>query len=37
MVYKQVYSRLLRAEKNAPLTQRITLYMELLDQLTAQA
>lgn len=36
-VYKQVYSRLLRAEKNTPLTQRIALYMELLDQLASPA
>ncbi|XP_034040596.1 erythroid differentiation-related factor 1 isoform X2 [Thalassophryne amazonica] len=34
--YKNVYSKLLRAEKNAPLLNRITLYMELLQQLTPQ-
>lgn len=32
--YKNVYSKLLRAEKNAPLLGRVELYMELLQQLT---
>ncbi|XP_066536733.1 erythroid differentiation-related factor 1 [Hoplias malabaricus] len=36
-VYKQVYSQLLRAEKNATLTQRVGLYLELLDQLSPSA
>ncbi|XP_072545526.1 erythroid differentiation-related factor 1 isoform X2 [Salminus brasiliensis] len=36
-VYKQVYSRLLRAEKNAALIQRVALYLELLDQLSPPA
>nr|XP_055028090.1 erythroid differentiation-related factor 1 [Misgurnus anguillicaudatus] len=31
--YKNVYSRLLRAEKSVPLIQRVSLYLELLDQL----
>ena len=34
--YKNVYSKLLRAEKNAPLLSRVKLYMELLQQLTRQ-
>lgn len=34
--YKNVYSKLLRAEKNAPLLSRATLYVELLQQLTPQ-
>ncbi|KAI3362723.1 hypothetical protein L3Q82_001787 [Scortum barcoo] len=34
--YKNVYSKLLRAEKNAPLLSRVQLYMELLQQLTPQ-
>ncbi|KAM7385459.1 hypothetical protein PAMP_001542 [Pampus punctatissimus] len=34
--YKNVYSKLLRAEKNAPLLSRVELYMELLQQLTPQ-
>ncbi|XP_018605126.1 erythroid differentiation-related factor 1 isoform X3 [Scleropages formosus] len=33
-MYKQVYSRLLRAEKTAPLIQRVALYLQLLQQLT---
>ncbi|KTG39411.1 hypothetical protein cypCar_00026417 [Cyprinus carpio] len=32
-IYKNVYSRLLRAEKSVPLIQRVSLFMELLDQL----
>ncbi|CAI5654418.1 erythroid differentiation-related factor 1 isoform X5 [Oreochromis niloticus] len=32
--YKNVYSKLLRAEKNAPLVSRVELYVELLQQLT---
>uniref|UniRef100_A0A671U9P0 Erythroid differentiation regulatory factor 1 n=1 Tax=Sparus aurata TaxID=8175 RepID=A0A671U9P0_SPAAU len=32
--YKNVYSKLLRAEKNAPLLSRVKLHMELLQQLT---
>ena len=32
--YKNVYSKLLRAEKNAALLERIELYLELLEQLT---
>ncbi|XP_076834302.1 erythroid differentiation-related factor 1 [Brachyhypopomus gauderio] len=36
-VYKQVYSKLLRADKSAPLIQRVSLYLELLDQLTPPA
>ncbi|XP_059375892.1 erythroid differentiation-related factor 1 isoform X1 [Carassius carassius] len=32
-IYKSVYSRLLRAEKSVPLIQRVSLFMELLDQL----
>lgn len=35
--YKNVYSKLLRAEKNAPLLIRVKLYIELLQQLTPQA
>lgn len=31
--YKNVYSRLLRAEKKAPLVSRMELYMNLLQQL----
>uniref|UniRef100_A0A1A8HWY9 Chromosome 10 open reading frame 137 n=1 Tax=Nothobranchius kuhntae TaxID=321403 RepID=A0A1A8HWY9_NOTKU len=34
--YKNVYSKLLRAEKNAPLLSRVELYIELLQQLTPQ-
>lgn len=34
--YKSVYSKLLRAEKNAPLLSRVELYIELLQQLTPQ-
>lgn len=34
--YKSVYSKLLRAEKNAPLVSRIELYMDLLQQLVPQ-
>lgn len=34
--YKNVYSKLLRAEKNAPLLSRIMLYIELLQQLNPQ-
>lgn len=34
--YKNVYSKLLRAEKNAPLLSRLGLYIELLQQLTPQ-
>ncbi|XP_070772099.1 erythroid differentiation-related factor 1 [Enoplosus armatus] len=34
--YKNVYSKLLRAEKNAPLLSRIMLHIELLQQLTPQ-
>ncbi|KAL2083123.1 hypothetical protein ACEWY4_020896 [Coilia grayii] len=33
-VYRQVYSSLLRAEKEAPLVERIALYLQLLEQLT---
>jgi len=32
--YKSVYSKLLRAEKNAPLLRRLELHIELLRQLT---
>ncbi|XP_041803305.1 erythroid differentiation-related factor 1 isoform X1 [Chelmon rostratus] len=32
--YKNVYSKLLRAEKNAPLLSRVELHIELLQQLT---
>ncbi|KAJ8248086.1 hypothetical protein GJAV_G00238160 [Gymnothorax javanicus] len=32
-LYKQVYSKLLRADKNAPLLHRVALCVELLDQL----
>ncbi|XP_030632021.1 erythroid differentiation-related factor 1 [Chanos chanos] len=35
-LYKQVYSRLLRADKTAPLIERVSLYLELLDELTPQ-
>ncbi|XP_029926782.1 erythroid differentiation-related factor 1 isoform X2 [Myripristis murdjan] len=35
-LYKNVYSKLLRAEKNAPLLSRVELYMELLQQLNPQ-
>ncbi|XP_071336443.1 erythroid differentiation-related factor 1 isoform X1 [Trachinotus anak] len=34
--YKNVYSKLLRAEKNAPLFSRVRLYIDLLQQLTPQ-
>ncbi|XP_019124816.2 erythroid differentiation-related factor 1 [Larimichthys crocea] len=34
--YKNVYSKLLRAEKNAPLLGRVELHIELLQQLTPQ-
>lgn len=34
--YRSVYSKLLRAEKTAPLLGRVVLYMELLQQLTLQ-
>lgn len=34
--YKNVYSKLLRAEKNAPLVSRVKLHIELLQQLTPQ-
>ncbi|KAM9365535.1 erythroid differentiation-related factor 1 [Pholidichthys leucotaenia] len=34
--YKSVYSKLLRAEKDAPLLSRVKLYIELLQQLTPQ-
>ncbi|GAA6229664.1 erythroid differentiation-related factor 1 isoform X1 [Lates japonicus] len=34
--YKNVYSKLLRAEKNAPLLSRVRLYIDLLQQLTPQ-
>uniref|UniRef100_A0A3B4ZHZ7 Erythroid differentiation regulatory factor 1 n=1 Tax=Stegastes partitus TaxID=144197 RepID=A0A3B4ZHZ7_9TELE len=34
--YKNVYSKLLRAEKNAPLLSRVKLYIELLQQLTPE-
>ncbi|KAL4640951.1 erythroid differentiation-related factor 1 isoform X3 [Arapaima gigas] len=33
-LYKQVYSQLLRANKLAPLIERVALYLELLEQLT---
>ncbi|XP_051503114.1 erythroid differentiation-related factor 1-like isoform X2 [Myxocyprinus asiaticus] len=33
-VHKNVYSRLLRAEKSVPLIQRVSLFLELLDQLS---
>jgi len=33
--YKSVYSKLLRAEKNGPLRDRILLYVELLQQLAS--
>uniref|UniRef100_A0A4W6DL28 Erythroid differentiation regulatory factor 1 n=1 Tax=Lates calcarifer TaxID=8187 RepID=A0A4W6DL28_LATCA len=36
ITYKNVYSKLLRAEKNAPLLSRVGLYIELLQQLTPQ-
>lgn len=32
--YKNVYSKVLRAEKNSPLVSRVKLYLELLEQLT---
>ncbi|XP_017287717.1 erythroid differentiation-related factor 1 isoform X2 [Kryptolebias marmoratus] len=35
-IYKNVYSKLLRTEKNAPLLSRVELYIELLQQLTPQ-
>uniref|UniRef100_UPI003AAFACB0 erythroid differentiation-related factor 1 isoform X1 n=1 Tax=Centroberyx gerrardi TaxID=166262 RepID=UPI003AAFACB0 len=35
-IYKTVYSKLLRAEKNAPLLSRVELYMELLQHLNPQ-
>ncbi|KAM3863115.1 erythroid differentiation-related factor 1 [Diretmus argenteus] len=35
-LYKNVYSKLLRAEKNAPLLSRVQLYTELLQQLVPQ-
>lgn len=35
--YKNVYSTLLRAEKNTPLLSRVELYIELLQQLCPQA
>lgn len=34
--YKNVYSKLLRAEKNTPLDSRVKLFVELLQQLTTQ-
>ncbi|XP_069548926.1 erythroid differentiation-related factor 1 isoform X1 [Brachyistius frenatus] len=34
--YKNVYSKLLRAEKSAPLVSRVEVYVELLQQLTPQ-
>ncbi|XP_019952424.1 erythroid differentiation-related factor 1 isoform X2 [Paralichthys olivaceus] len=34
--YKNVYSKLLRAEKNAPLLSRVSVYIDLLQQLTPQ-
>uniref|UniRef100_A0A3Q3N7V2 Erythroid differentiation regulatory factor 1 n=1 Tax=Labrus bergylta TaxID=56723 RepID=A0A3Q3N7V2_9LABR len=34
--FKNVYSKLLRAEKTAPLLSRVSLYIELLQQLTPQ-
>ncbi|XP_029031615.1 erythroid differentiation-related factor 1 isoform X2 [Betta splendens] len=34
--YKSVYSKLLRAEKSAPLHTQVRLYMELLQELTTQ-
>uniref|UniRef100_A0A673A3G9 Erythroid differentiation regulatory factor 1 n=1 Tax=Sphaeramia orbicularis TaxID=375764 RepID=A0A673A3G9_9TELE len=34
--YKNVYSKLLRAEKNTPLLSRVMFYIELLQQLTAE-
>ncbi|KAM6922228.1 erythroid differentiation-related factor 1 isoform 2-T2 [Lycodopsis pacificus] len=34
--YRNVYSKLLRAEKNAPLLRRVELHIELLQQLTPQ-
>ncbi|XP_022070434.1 erythroid differentiation-related factor 1 [Acanthochromis polyacanthus] len=35
--YKNVYSKLLRAEKNVPLLSRVKVYIELLQQLTPEA
>ncbi|XP_056903015.1 erythroid differentiation-related factor 1 [Takifugu flavidus] len=35
--YKNVYSKVLRAEKNSPLLSRVKLYLELLEQLTLEA
>ena len=35
-IYKNVYSKLLRAEKNAPLLGRVELYFELLQQLSTE-
>ncbi|XP_058508159.1 erythroid differentiation-related factor 1 [Solea solea] len=35
-MYKDVYTKLLRADKNKPLLSRVMLYMELLQQLTPQ-
>lgn len=34
--YKNVYSKVLRAEKTSPLVSRVKLYLELLEQLTLQ-
>ncbi|KAK7901194.1 hypothetical protein WMY93_017963 [Mugilogobius chulae] len=34
--YKNVYSKLLRAEKNGPLLERVKFYIELLNQLKAE-
>ena len=35
--YKSVYSKLLRAEKSAPLHARVQLYVDLLQQLSSSA
>lgn len=35
--YKNVYSKLLRCDKNTPLLARVGLYAELLQQLTPNA
>lgn len=34
--YKNVYSKVLRAEKNSPLVSRVKLYLELLEQLSQE-
>ncbi|XP_048864932.1 erythroid differentiation-related factor 1 isoform X2 [Brienomyrus brachyistius] len=36
-LYKQIYSRLLRADKASPLVHRVALYLELLEHLSQQS